>query len=54
MGPIKSLMCRRQFIGSAERFFVIGDCSCDGDIVRISEGNVRTSQRTAFSAASQI
>jgi len=43
-----------KFVGSAERFFVIGDCSCDGNIVRISEGNVRTSQRSAFSAASQV
>lgn len=43
-----------KFYGSAERFFIIGDCSSDGDIVRLSEGCVRTSVFTAFSAASQI
>jgi NADPH-dependent 2,4-dienoyl-CoA reductase/sulfur reductase-like enzyme len=42
------------FHGAAGRFFAIGDCSMDGDIVRICEGNVRTSQRTAFAAASKI
>ena len=43
-----------KFYGTAKRFFVIGDCSRSGDIVRISDGNVRTSQRTAFAAASKI
>jgi pyruvate/2-oxoglutarate dehydrogenase complex dihydrolipoamide dehydrogenase (E3) component len=42
------------FHGAAGRFFVIGDCSKDGDLVRICDGNVRTSQRTAFAAASKI
>jgi NADPH-dependent 2,4-dienoyl-CoA reductase/sulfur reductase-like enzyme len=42
------------FNGVAGRFFVIGDCSMDGDLVRICDGNVRTSQRTAFAAASKI
>jgi len=43
-----------RFFGSAERFFMIGDCCCDSDIVKIGEGNVRTSIRSAFGAASQI
>jgi pyruvate/2-oxoglutarate dehydrogenase complex dihydrolipoamide dehydrogenase (E3) component len=43
-----------KFYGSAERFFVIGDCSREGDIVKIGDGNIRTSQRTAFAAASKI
>jgi len=42
------------FYGAAGRFFVIGDCSMDGDLVRIGDGNLRTSQRTAFAAASKI
>jgi 2,4-dienoyl-CoA reductase-like NADH-dependent reductase (Old Yellow Enzyme family)/thioredoxin reductase len=42
------------FYGAAGRFFAIGDCSMDGDLVRMSDGNVRTSQRTAFAAASKI
>jgi 2,4-dienoyl-CoA reductase-like NADH-dependent reductase (Old Yellow Enzyme family)/thioredoxin reductase len=42
------------FHGAAGRFFVIGDCSMDGNLVRISDGNVHTSQRTAFAAASKI
>ena len=35
-----------KFYGTADQFFVIGDCRV--------EGNVRTSIRTAFAAASQI
>jgi pyruvate/2-oxoglutarate dehydrogenase complex dihydrolipoamide dehydrogenase (E3) component len=42
------------FYGAADRFFAIGDCSMDGDLVRIGDGNLRTSQRTAFAAASKI
>jgi pyruvate/2-oxoglutarate dehydrogenase complex dihydrolipoamide dehydrogenase (E3) component len=43
-----------KFYGSAERFFMIGDCSSNGDIVRLSDGSVRTGIFSAFSAASQI
>jgi len=43
-----------KFFGAAERFFVIGDCNGNGNIVRISDGNLRTSLRTAYGAASQI
>jgi hypothetical protein len=43
-----------QFYGSAERFFMIGDCSSEGDIVKLSDGCVRTGIFTAFGAASQI
>jgi 2,4-dienoyl-CoA reductase-like NADH-dependent reductase (Old Yellow Enzyme family)/thioredoxin reductase len=43
-----------KFYGSADRFFIIGDCGRYDDIVRIGDGNVRTSQRTAFAAASKI
>jgi len=34
------------FYGSADRFFIVGDCQ--------EIGNVQTSQRTAFAAASQL
>lgn len=43
-----------KFYGSAKRFFIIGDCCSDDDIVRIVQGNIRKSMRTAFAAASKI
>lgn len=43
-----------EFCGAADRFFMVGDCSHDGDIVNIIEGNLRTSLFTAFAAASKI
>ena len=36
----------REFYGTADRFFLIGDCS--------EVGNVQRSIRTAFAAASQL
>jgi 2,4-dienoyl-CoA reductase-like NADH-dependent reductase (Old Yellow Enzyme family)/thioredoxin reductase len=43
-----------EYYEAAGRFFIIGDCSMDGDLVTIGDGNVHTSQRTAFAAASKI
>jgi hypothetical protein len=37
-----------------EGFFIIGDCSGEGNIVKIGEGNLRKSMVTAFAAASKI
>jgi pyruvate/2-oxoglutarate dehydrogenase complex dihydrolipoamide dehydrogenase (E3) component len=43
-----------KFYGAANRFFMIGDCSSEGDIINIIDGNLRSSLVTAFSAASKI
>jgi NADPH-dependent 2,4-dienoyl-CoA reductase/sulfur reductase-like enzyme len=43
-----------KFYSSANRFFIIGDCSGEGNIVKIGEGNLRKSMVTAFAAASKI
>jgi 2,4-dienoyl-CoA reductase-like NADH-dependent reductase (Old Yellow Enzyme family)/thioredoxin reductase len=43
-----------KFYDSASRFFIIGDCSSEGDIVKISQGNLRKSMATAFAAASKL
>jgi 2,4-dienoyl-CoA reductase-like NADH-dependent reductase (Old Yellow Enzyme family)/thioredoxin reductase len=43
-----------EFYGSANRFFIIGDCSGEGNIVKLVEGNLRKSMVTAFAAASKI
>jgi len=42
------------FYGSAGRFFMIGDCGGEGDLVKIVQGNLRKSILSAFAAASKI
>jgi NADPH-dependent 2,4-dienoyl-CoA reductase/sulfur reductase-like enzyme len=42
------------FYGTAERFFAIGDCKIPGILEKHKDGNVASSIRTAFAAASQI
>jgi 2,4-dienoyl-CoA reductase-like NADH-dependent reductase (Old Yellow Enzyme family)/thioredoxin reductase len=42
------------FYGAAERFFAIGDCKIPGILEKHKDGNVASSIRTAFAAASQI
>jgi 2,4-dienoyl-CoA reductase-like NADH-dependent reductase (Old Yellow Enzyme family)/thioredoxin reductase len=39
-----------KFIGSAKRFFIIGDCGLKGDVRK----GIRESQRTSFAAASKL
>lgn len=43
-----------KFSGSAKRFFIIGDCCCEGNVVKFVQGNVRKSICTAFAAASKL
>jgi 2,4-dienoyl-CoA reductase-like NADH-dependent reductase (Old Yellow Enzyme family)/thioredoxin reductase len=43
-----------KFYGAAERFFTIGDCKIPGILEKHKDGNVASSMRTAFAAASQI
>jgi hypothetical protein len=43
-----------KFAGTAKRFFIVGDCKMPGIIKTHWEGNMATSIRSGFAAASEI